>query len=409
MSKYITGSYESVVGQDAADFFQKIGMTADVAKQFIGKNMKMCTKVVSDKTFLVANEIEGMPEWNMTLMLREGVEVSYNMPGFGLLKGCIKICGADCLEYTEKTETMGTLVYNMTFCDKGVEYVIKSVDHGCSYTVNWQRVVDSNGTWRLHGQVEGDDFPCLLADIDLKTTLEDPTYKFHLTECKDGFISKDYCGGNIIVTKGKWGEEAQSTFDKDVTDLYVKTGPGSTKSISKHKDGRIQEHTMTQCMDKMKLVSKDLKTGKIMTATFEKFTDFSGEYKIISCTGLPEMAKAVGANVEDCMGTFNGPSTIYCLKDVGCLFEMGIKVEGKTVHKTSSSYGEEVSTCFPHMGKESFQVVTTKQGCTITIIAKGPAYTIKTTMKRTKSFLIMTDEIIGTCIKSTFIAVPTCC
>ena len=81
---------------------------------------------------------------------------------------------------------------------------------------------------------------------------------------------------------------------EDVTDLHVKTGPGSYKTISKHKDGRIQEATTTTCMDRTTMVIKDMQTGKTLKATFEKFTDFSGEYKIISESGLKEFAQAVG-------------------------------------------------------------------------------------------------------------------
>jgi len=407
-SKYVSGCFESVIKEDAAAFYEKLGMAPELAKQVVGKRTKIMSKMVNDKTLLVSNEFEGMPEWDITLMLHEGCEVSYNMPGLGLMKGCIKICGDECIEYTEKTATMGTLVNMMNFCEKGVEYVTKSVEHGCQYTHFWDRVVDADGMYRLVGKVENPDGFESVLGINIVTGLEDPSFKYHVTETPDGFISRDYFDGQWIVSKEKWGVECVDSFNKDVTDLHVKTGPGSYKTISKHKDGRIQEATTTTCMDRTTMVIKDMQTGKTLKATFEKFTDFSGEYKIISESGLKEFAQAVGANVEECMGFFNGPKTVYFAKEMGCYCEIGIKVDGKAVHSAGGTYGDEFSTVYPHVGKDPFQVVMTKNGNTISMVSKGKACTIKTTMKRTKSFLIMTDEICGTNIKLTYICVPIC-
>lgn len=77
-------------------------------------------------------------------------------------------------------------------------------------------------------------------------------------------------------------------------DLHVKTGPGSFKTVSK-KDGNMMETTMACCgNNKMKMTMKDLKTGKMLCCTFEKFCDFSGKYKVVSTTGLAEFCKASG-------------------------------------------------------------------------------------------------------------------
>ena len=83
-------------------------------------------------------------------------------------------------------------------------------------------------------------------------------------------------------------------FSEGMFDLHIKTGPGSFKTVSK-KDGNMQETTVTCCdVDKMKIVMKDLKTGKSLNCMTEKFCDFSGKYKIVSTSGMADFCKALG-------------------------------------------------------------------------------------------------------------------
>ena len=94
-----------------------------------------------------------------------------------------------------------------------------------------------------------------------------------------------------IASASPWVELILS---EGMFDLHIKTGPGSFKTVSK-KDGNMQETTVTCCgVDKMKIVMKDLKTGKSLNCMTEKFCDFSGKYKIVSTSGMADFCKALG-------------------------------------------------------------------------------------------------------------------
>ena len=94
--------------------------------------------------------------------------------------------------------------------------------------------------------------------------------------------------------------------------------------------------------------------------------------------------------MEEFVGFFNGPKTVYFAKEMGCYCEIGIKVrfnlshellenfigrlflipfqylllltylkvDGKAVHSAGGTYGDEFSTVYPHVGKDPFQVST---------------------------------------------------
>merc|ERR1712241_98858 len=380
----------------------------DMAKGFLGKKMKYTFKQVNDKSVWYTFDLEGCPEWSMACLLSEGVEASIDMPGLGTAKVCIKFTGPDSMEYKEVMEGLGTTHNKMTFCEKGVEVVSKSVEKDCQHTYHGQRVFDLDGTWRVCGKVEGDEDLCTpIGDsFKVKEFLENPTYKFCLKVCDDGFMSKDSWDDQCMETKAKWGEEVESPLCKGMFDLHVKTGPGSFKTVSK-KDGNMMETSIACCgNNKMKMTMKDLKTGKMLRCTFEKFCDFSGKYKIVSTTGMAEFCKASGVKeVAECVQMFADPSTEYCVKETGCFLEMSTCYKGKVVHKMGSAYGEELTPCYPYLGEKPFHVLSTKNGCCITIISKGPCYTIKSMIKKTKNFLITCDEVVGTGVKQTQICV----
>jgi len=408
MSKHINGCYENVYSQADLDYAVKAGMPEDLAKPCLGKKMKYMFKQVSDKSVWSTFDMEGSPEWSMACLLTDGVESSIEMPGIGTVKICTKFTGPDSMEFNEDFPGMGIVHNKMTFCEKGVEVVSKTVEKDCQHTYYYQRVFDLDGTWRVCGKVEGDaDMTTPMGDsFNLKEFLENPTYKYCLKVCDEGFMSKDTWDDQCIVTKAKWGEEVENPLCKGMFDLHIKTGPGSFKTVSK-KDGNMQETTVTCCgVDKMKIVMKDLKTGKSLNCMTEKFCDFSGKYKIVSTSGMADFCKALGVKeVTEVAQMFSDPSTEYCLKETGCFLEMSTSYKGKTVHKLGASYGEELSTCYPYLGEKPFQVVATKQGNCVTMVSKGPCFTLKTVMKKTKNFLIACDEIVGTGIKQTQICV----
>ena len=88
-----------------------------------------------------------------------------------------------------------------------------SKEHGHSYTQYWNRVIDMDGTFRLCGQMEGaEDFPMMMEGFSMKM-LEDPSFKYCIKVCEEGFMSVDYIGGQKYPTKAKWGEERQNPHD----------------------------------------------------------------------------------------------------------------------------------------------------------------------------------------------------
>ena len=94
------------------------------------------------------------------------------------------------------------------------------MDHGCEYTGWWSRLVEPDGTWLVTGPVHG-DFPCFLEGMDLKSFLENPSYKYNLTICEDGFTSEVIFDDQSIVTNANWGEEIQNAFDSKTLVFYV--------------------------------------------------------------------------------------------------------------------------------------------------------------------------------------------
>jgi len=319
----------------------------------------------------------------------------------------MKFTGPNTMEYKEVIEGMGTSNNTLTFCEQGVQCLSKSVEKNCQHTFNFHRVFDMDGTWRVCGKVEMDEGFCtpMGPSFNLKEFFENPTFKMDLQMCDEGYMAKDTFDDQCIVTKAKWGEEVENALCKGQFDLTVKTGPGSFKTVSK-KDGNIMESTMECCGDnKLKFTMKDKKTGKMACANMEKFCDFSGKYKIVSSSGMADFCKASGVkDVAETVKMFADPSFEYVVKETGCFLDMCSKYQGKVVHKMAASYGEELTTTYPFIEKP-FYVVSTKSGNCITIISKGPTYTIKSMMKRTKNFLIACDEVVGTGVKQTQICV----
>ena len=77
--------------------------------------------------------------------------------------------------------------------------------------------------------------------------------------------------------------------------MHVQTGPGSFKIVSKKKDGRVMETSISCCFNKMDIVFKDLSSAKTLSCIMEKSVDFSGTYKIVSSSGMEEFRKAAGS------------------------------------------------------------------------------------------------------------------
>ena len=176
-----------------------------------------------------------------------------------------------------------------------------------------------DGTFRLVGKIEGgEDFPLLFEGFTMKV-LEDPSYKYHIEVTEEGFCSTDYIEGKPWVSRSRFGVEAPSAYDgnycfarlcnhhlevaqkiisENITELHIKAGPGLTKSVTKHKDGRVQETTVaySPCGNQTNIKMKDLRSGKTCSMNFERFCDFSGTFKVISMTGLEEFCKVIGKN-----------------------------------------------------------------------------------------------------------------
>jgi len=411
MVNWVPGCYEACVSAEGMEFWTKLGMPEEMAKGMVGGKMSMEVKCLGGNTLYGKSSMEGFPEMDLSWIAKEGQECEFSMPGFGKIKMTWKCAGENKLDVCETFEKLGTVQYKMTHCEKGSEWVYTSKEQGHSYTQHWNRVIDMDGTFRLCGKMEGaEDFPMMMEGFSMKM-LEDPSFKYCIKVCEDGFMSVDYIGGQKYPTKAKWGEERQNPHDKNISDVHVKVGVGAIKSVSKHTDGRIQETewTYSPCGNKVDFVAKDLKSGKCCKMSFEKFCDFSGSYKIISRSGLEEFCKVTGTNVQEAKDFYSHPTTAFTFKELGNFCESDMVHKGASVLKLGFNYNEEFATKYPMMGDKPWSVVVTKNGCTMSLISKGEKCTIKSVMKRTKNFLLFCDEVCGTGVKTVMILVPTDC
>jgi len=408
MVSFIPGRYETTVDPSAGLFWVKCGMDEESVKGFIGLKTIQELKSLGENTVYWNNEIPDVPEMKTGVVIKEGLGFELTFRGIGTVKYDIKSIGDNQIEMTEVHEKFGAVDCKATFCDKGSEWVYHSKEHDCKYTQNFTRVIDMDGTFRLVGKIEGgEDFPLLLEGFTMKV-LEDPSYKYHIEVTDEGFCSTDYIEGKPWVSKSRFGVEAPSAYDENITELHIKAGPGLTKSVTKHKDGRVQETTVaySPCGNQTNIKMKDLRSGKTCSMNFERFCDFSGTFKVISMTGLEEFCKVIGGNAEEAKMFYNHPETLFSWKETGNFCESVLSHKGSNVLNLGFNYNEEFTTKYPHMGDTPWNVIVTKQGNILTTVSKSDTCTMKSVMERTKNFLIMCDEVIGTGVKTTMICMP---
>jgi len=399
----VVGTFKHTASQKEADFWTKCGVEPSLAKKLVGTHWTLQMKCIEDNRMFIRMEVEELPELNYMSFCGEDATNEMDLPEFGKVKFTYKNAKAGVLESDVEYEKYGNFTMLETFSAEGFVSELTSKASGESLKENWTRVVDLDGTYRLVKTKDIENFESLFEGYT-KEMLLNPESKFKMQELSDGSIKcTDYFNGQEIKTVAKLDEESTYDFDRNVSNLMVKVGPGHYKTISKHQDGRAQEITSKHSGNQIIMDFKDLRSGKTYQLVYEKFADFSGSYKVISSTGIKDFMKAFGVS-NDILDKFYVDQNAITIvaKETGNALTHAVMMNGTVVDENCCYLGGEEFKMKPaSMNGLECTGVAVKKGNCVDIVCKTAGMTLKSQMKLTKNFLVKTDEIAGTGVMMT--------
>lgn len=406
--KLINGTYTYTKGKEGVQFWMKLGLAEKEAKDFVGTHWTMKIGYDHEKMWCKM-DCKEFPTINHFMSnLKEGKEYTIPDKGFGKTSMMYaSVMGKPNMVHTIlNTERYGKYEVLETYSECGIkmEYICKN--RGISYVENWCRVVKDTGSFRFrkgeHQYME------IITEMFPDLPVIDEGYKRRWSQIGDTFHEvATFSDGTSYTTTWKcdveqpfmaqW-EGKQTCPIVGCTFLMTKI-QGGYKVICKNKTGRIQEHTVkfTETGAVQHLI--DHTTGKVGRIEFDRFTDFSGEFKPITNVGGGEIASAMGWPVDVYQNIMGCPTTRVYIKHFGCHLVMDFKskalpreaIQGEKAFK----FGEEFSWKNPFDPTDNLKMVATANDNTVFVAGKGKM-SIAAKYIFTESFMIREMEILGT-------------
>lgn len=364
----------------------------------------MTVKLLAKDTVLMKTVCEAMPCLNATIVLILGKEVVMVDPTFGEIKITCTSIKDNAIVTLTTFEKYDKLEATMTATSTGLTMVTTSKDKGHSVTEELKKVVDFDGSYRLVKQKGYKEFPVICDQFPMDLFL-DPLFKFSFKKVGNTIVESFFVKGETSEVHSTLGEEKVDPQFKDVATMTVEVAPGVFKTVSKNTaTGQVQETTSTFDGHHVTMILKDLKTGATAESLWEKFTDFSGEFKIISIAGIEEFAPILGADVVEFKKAYLNPKTKFLQKEMGnTLIDTTVCGDMKEEHVYT--YGEECTVKSPLI-KNPMTTLLTKHGNQLIGVIKVGNVTIKTNTKLTKNFMTSIQKVEGTDIACTVIMMP---
>jgi len=399
---WVDGVFEGCITKEAIPFWVKCGMDKDQAEKMAGVKMTYTIKTLAPDAIMWKADCDFPDACSMGVFV-EGKEAVIKNKSFGDCKLSWKKIGPNKFENHACYEKYGSVVFCETFCAEGCNMVYTSKDHGVSYEWKLKRVVDIDGSYRLVKAtgVEkcsnvSDDFP--------NTILQHPLYKFKIIFDGEQMTAVHTMpDGQSVPETFKLGEESVSDFDKNISCLLVQISPNTFSLITKNTaTGVTLENISKFCGNQIIEKMKDLKTGATADLIWEKFTDITGIYKIVSFMGMEDYNKALGIDPEMMIKLYTHPNARYHYKEVGNTLMGTICTGEEKVFETCTTYDEEVTQNFP-LYKDVCKTIASKTGNAVHGVMKTGPVAVKFCHKKTKNFVVSKMAIVGTDIQATII------
>lgn len=398
----VSGTYRWVTSsnpiQEAKAYFNNNVSQADLDLMTAPGNTGESTVCLNGNKLNMDIKFTGKPEWNNCLSYELGVEKALPEPFKGM--AVITKVSDNCLKELVTYPDGNVYTYESTFSSFGMSTNISSNKLGHISTSIWERQdVDMTGFWILEsGQGLEEQMMADIPGLTKDSVKQILSYvALRVTE-KDGLYTMTDSFGNgaertITYRIGEEYEEPAGDFSPGSTNLLTQTGPGQLKLVSKLKNGKTQVWNMSGTKSMVTWTRENPTSGKPTFATYRRYGDVCGSWKLISYDNIEVFLKAMRGMTQQMMKDIMAerPTMTMTPKGKG-VWEASSDAKAMPFPTILMRFGEEFS--FEIGGQQMSEIIHLTQNG-MTAVAKSGEITMSYKMVIGKAFMSQTACVVG--------------